>query len=221
MVARILKDAEEEKLMRESNPLLSQIYALDGDREETRRVYGEWAEDYEQDTLEGMGYVAPELVARELAELVEPEACVLDAGCGTGLAGAKLKDLGFEQIDGIDLSKRMLEVARRKQAYATLAEADLMAPLDIPDNHYDAAISVGVFTSGHVKPTALAELVRVTKPGAPLVVTVHENVWEREGYPEQLERMEEEGLLRVRAVKEAPYHKKEGYSCQLCILEVR
>lgn len=207
--------------MSESNPLLRRVYALNGDREETRRVYGEWAPAYEQDTVDGMGYVAPELVARELAGLVEPEAHVLDAGCGTGLAGAHLKSLGFEQIDGIDLSNGMLELARSKQAYSKLREADLTSRLDIPDNSYDAAISVGVFTSGHVKPSALEELARVTRPGAPIVVTVHENVWEREAYPEQLEKMEAEGLVHVRAVKEAPYHKKEGYSCQLCILEAR
>lgn len=205
--------------MSEGNPLLREVYALDGNLAQTRRVYDRWAEAYDRDTLEGMGYVAPRLVAKQLAELAGPEARVLDAGCGTGLAGTELKDLGFSRIDGVDLSGEMLEVARRKQAYDQLAEADLTASLDIPDDHYDAAISVGVFTSGHVKPEALAELARVTKAGAPIVVTVHENVWESDGYPTALESMEARGVLRVRAVKEAPYHEKEGYSCRLCVLE--
>src|SRR5690625_7992294 len=113
-----------------------------------------------------MGYVAPELVARELAGLVEPEAHVLDAGCGTGLAGAHLKSLGVEQIDGIDLSNGMLELARSKQAYSKLREADLTSRLVIPDNSYDAATAGGAGPSGHVKASALGEFARASRPRA-------------------------------------------------------
>ncbi|WP_026988704.1 class I SAM-dependent DNA methyltransferase [Fodinicurvata fenggangensis] len=206
--------------MSENNPLLRRVYALDGDKEETRRVYAEWAEQYDRDTLDGMGYVAPGLVAKELSGLVAKDAKVLDAGCGTGLAGVELKKLGFTNIDGIDLSGEMLEVAREKEAYDKLAEADMTVPLEIADDSYDAVISVGVFTSGHVKPKALDELARVTRKGGQIVVTVHEKVWEADGYPDYLEDMEKRGLVSIRAVKEAPYHRKEGYSCQICVLEV-
>lgn len=207
--------------MAEKNPLLRRVYALDGDREETRRVYGEWAEAYDRDTLDGMGYVAPGIVAKELSALVAEDAKVLDAGCGTGLVGEELKELGFKAIDGIDLSEEMLEIARRKQAYERLEPADMTQPLKIEDACYDAAVSVGVFTSGHVKPQALDELARVTRKGAPIVVTVHEKVWDAEGYPDYLDSMEKRGLVRIRAVKDSPYHGKEGYRCQLCVLESR
>ncbi|TXD32301.1 class I SAM-dependent methyltransferase, partial [Lujinxingia vulgaris] len=180
----------------ENNPLLRRVYALDGDKEETRRVYAEWAEQYDRDTLDGMGYVAPGLVARD--------AKVLDAGCGTGLAGVELKKLGFTNIDGNDLSREMLEVAGEKNAYGQLSEADLTVPLEIADDSYDAVISVGVFTSGHVKPKALDELARVTRKGGQIVVTVHEKVWEADGYPDYLEDMEMRGLVNIQAVKEAP-----------------
>lgn len=206
--------------MRENNPLLRRVYALDGDKEETRRVYAEWAEQYDRDTLDGMGYVAPGLVAKEMSGLVAKDAKVLDAGCGTGLAGVELKKLGFSNIDGIDLSGEMLEVAREKGAYDKLAEADMTVPLEIADDSYDAVISVGVFTSGHVKPKALDELARVTRKGGQIAVTVHEKVWEADGYPDYLAEMEKRGLVSIKAVKEAPYHRKEGYSCQICILEV-
>lgn len=206
--------------MSENNPLLRRVYALDGDKEETRRVYAEWAEQYDRDTLNGMGYVAPGLVAKELSGLVAMDAKILDAGCGTGLAGVELKKLGFGSIDGIDLSGEMLEVAREKEAYGELAEADMTVPLEIADDSYDAAISVGVFTSGHVKPQALDELVRVVRKGGQLVVTVHEKVWEADGYADYLDNMERRGLATIRAVKEAPYHRKEGYSCHICTLEV-
>jgi len=203
----------------ESNPLLRRVYALDGDREKTRRVYAEWAERYDDNTLDGMGYVAPALVAETLSRLVEPDRHVLDAGCGTGLVGAELKKRHFERIDGIDLSNEMLEVAREKRAYRDLSRADLTRSLDMEDDHYDATLSAGVFTSGHVKPDALDELVRVTRPGAPVVITVHEQVWEPDGYADHLADMEARGIARVDSVEEAPYHRKEGYDCRLCIIE--
>jgi len=200
------------------NPLLRRVYALAGDLDETRSVYADWARSYDTDTTEGMGYVAPGIAAAALADLVGPEARILDAGCGTGLVGEELKRRGVGEIDGIDLSEGMLEVAARKEVYRNLAVADMTRPLNIAPDTYDAAISVGVFTSGHVGPSAIADIARVVKPGAPIVLTVHENVWEKEGYGDHLEAMEAEGTLKVNGLVEAPYHRKEGYRCQLCLL---
>ena len=52
-----------------------------------------------------------------------------------------------------------------------------------------------------------------------MVVTVHEKVWEPDGYADHLKAMEKRGLVRVRAIRDAAYHEKEGYSCKLCVLE--
>ncbi|MDQ0325842.1 SAM-dependent methyltransferase [Rhodopseudomonas julia] len=200
------------------NPILKRVYALAGDRDETRNVYAAWAKDYDTDTLRGMGYVAPKLAAAALADLVDDTARVLDAGCGTGLVGEELSRHGLGAVDGIDLSPGMLEVAAEKNVYRNLDVADLTEALKIADDSYDAAISVGVFTSGHVGPEAIADLARVVKKDAPLVITVHENVWEAQAYPDALTRFEEEGHLRINDLIDAPYHEREGYRCRLCLL---
>jgi ubiquinone/menaquinone biosynthesis C-methylase UbiE len=205
--------------MEPENALLKRAYALDGDAEKIRDLYADWAESYDGDTTGGMGYVAPVLAAEALAGALGAADAVLDAGCGTGLVGRELDGRIEAAIDGIDLSPGMLEQARDKGVYRHLAEADLTARLAFPDNTYDGVVSVGVFTSGHVGPRAIDELARVARPGAPLVVTVHEKVWESEGYPEHLKGMEKRGLLRIRAVSDAAYHEKEGYRCKLCVLE--
>ncbi|MBZ8132979.1 class I SAM-dependent methyltransferase [Afifella sp. IM 167] len=200
------------------NPLLRRVYALGGDLEETRSVYADWAKSYDEDTTQGMGYVAPAIAAAALADRVGPQAHILDAGCGTGLVGEELKRRGVSRIDGIDLSEGMLDVAAGKEVYSSLSVADMTQPLDIAPDSYDAAISVGVFTSGHVGPEAIADLARVVKPQAPIVLTVHEDVWDKDGYAAHLQAMEAAGTLRINGLVEAPYHRKEGYSCRLCLL---
>ena len=205
--------------MAEENPLLQRAYSLDGDRDKTRDVYADWAESYDKDTADVFGYVAPGLAAGELAELVSFDGVVLDAGCGTGLAGEEVHKRGLMTIDGIDLSAEMLDVAAAKSIYRNLAVADMTGPLDIADNVYDGVICVGTFTSGHVGPEAIDELLRVAKAGAPVVLTVHEKVWDKDGYLGHFRRMERQGKMRVREIKESPYHEKAGYRCQICILE--
>lgn len=200
------------------NPILKKVYALDGDAQKTRQAYADWAASYDQDTLEGMGYVAPVLSAEALAQRVAANAEVLDAGCGTGLAGEELKKHGVEIVDGIDLSREMLDVAGEKSIYRNLAEADMTQPLDIPDNAYDGVLSVGVFTSGHVGPEAIGELARITRPGAPMVITVHEHVWDKHAYGDRIAGLEDSGVLSIEEIVTAPYHEKEGYTCKLCVL---
>jgi len=95
----------------------------------------------------------------------------LDIGCGTGVAGLALRHCGFVAIDGIDISPEMLQQASTKQhdgtaVYSNLIEADLTQPLAIATGTYAGAVSTGTFTHGHVGPAALAEVVRILRPGA-------------------------------------------------------
>ncbi|MBB4303484.1 putative TPR repeat methyltransferase [Rhodobium orientis] len=205
--------------MEPNNPLLKRAYELSGDPEEIRRLYADWADAYDRDTLEGMGYVAPAIAADVLAKSLCDSDRVLDAGCGTGLVGQELAKRTDADLHGIDLSADMLDAAAKKDVYSTLREADLTRPLEIADNSFDGVISVGVFTSGHVRPDALAELARVAKPGAPVVVTVHENVWDKDAYASQIEAMKAAEHIRACAITTAPYHDKENYSCKLCVME--
>lgn len=50
-------------------------------------------------------------------------------------------------------------------------------------------------------------------------MTVHEKVWEPDGYAAHLAELERHGRIRLRAINDAPYHEKEGYTCKLCLLE--
>ena len=71
----------------------------------------------------------------------------LDLGCGTGLVAEAFGD-AVEHIDGVDLSPRMLDEARRKGLYETLVEGELVAYLRRSagrDPAYDAVLAADLF----------------------------------------------------------------------------
>ncbi|BEI80835.1 hypothetical protein CcaverHIS002_0113640 [Cutaneotrichosporon cavernicola] len=121
---------------------------------ELKEIYDAWAPEYEHDLVGSLGYTAPKKAADALAAVLapSPDLKVLDAGCGTGLVGVELRKLGFNNIDGIDLSQGMLAQAAKTGAYASLTKADLSGQLAIPGDYYNATICVGTLTEGHVGP---------------------------------------------------------------------
>lgn len=182
--------------------------------EDIEAGYRAWAGDYDQDLIDGAGYVAPKQCADALGELLpDSGASVLDAGCGTGLVGVYLAEAGIDAIDGIDFSQDMLDVAAEKNCYRSLLQADLNQPLDIPSNHYGASVCVGTFTTGHVRPEALFELIRVTESGGPICFTVRDSFWKETGFQEVIDKARERGIAELVSQAEMPYIKEEGSSC--------
>jgi SAM-dependent methyltransferase len=146
--------------------------------EEVAALYDGWAESYDAEMARA-GYRHPAIGAALLARhLPRGAGPVLDAGCGTGLLGDWLAILGFAPVEGLDLSPGMLAVARRKGAYARLHTLALGGPLPFADGAFGGVISTGVFTTGHVGAEGLPELVRITRPGGAIVLTVKTTLWD-------------------------------------------
>ncbi|NGM47297.1 methyltransferase domain-containing protein [Rhodobacter sp. SGA-6-6] len=163
--------------MAEHGGALGAVYAAKS-AEEVAAAYDGWAEGYDAE-MAATGYRHPSiglaLLARHLPRGAGP---VLDAGCGTGIAGPWFGILGWPEVWGADISEGMLAVAARKGAYARLMRAVLGQPLDFPDGAFAAVISTGVFTTGHVGAEALPELVRITAKGGVIVLTVKGSLWD-------------------------------------------
>jgi len=190
-------------------------------KEELRDVYSEWADKYDHDLLNEMGYVAPVDAGRLLqAYLDDKVAHVLDAGCGTGLVGEFLYQEGYLNIEGLDYSEQMLEKAREKGVYKNLSQGDLMVRLDIAENTFDAVISVGTFTCGHVGPSALGELVRITKPGGFICFTVRDQAWEEDNYHAEMGKIEKNGLWKRLEERTEDYIQDDGSSCKVCLYQI-
>lgn len=189
--------------------------------EELIAAYAEWADSYDSDLLHDMGYVAP-LIASTLLQnyLNNPDAVILDAGCGTGLVGELLHQNGYTRIEGLDYSSHMLEKAAEKGVYTVLHQANLMKPLAMQDNGYDAVISVGTFTRGHVGPAALRELVRIARPGGYICFTVRKEAWDEDSYRIVTDELARSGAWQLREEYTADYIQQEGSQCYVCLYQV-
>ncbi len=164
--------------------------------EEQQAAYDDWALNYEAD-LCGMGYRIPAVIAAVFTRFVTKDASpILDAGCGGGIQAEPLAMIGYGPITGIDLSEGMLEVARGKGIYSELHQMMLGQRLGFEDNSFAAVISSGVITPKHAPPESFDELVRVAKPGAPIVFSLRHDSEQEPGYPAALERLEVAGAWR-------------------------
>jgi predicted TPR repeat methyltransferase len=147
-------------------------------------LYRSWAAQYDHDVFDVLGFTGTHRVADLLAEHLLGnvpgwDGPVVDLGCGTGVAGARLRELGFTTIDGIDISPEMLEIAAGRSAYRHLLVADLTDPVQMATRHggYAAAVSAGTFTTGHVGADALPAIVGLLRPGAVVAWVVAEAMW--------------------------------------------
>ena len=104
--------------------------------------------------------------------------------------GKILVSLGYENLTGIDLSRRMLDLAREKGVYRELRQMELGEPLDFSDEAFHATIAAGVFSAGHAPPESFDELVRVTEPGGYVIFSVRDDVYTSEGFEEKLEALQ-------------------------------
>jgi SAM-dependent methyltransferase len=100
---------------------------------DVREGYREWVQTYEQVVQDEM-----DLRLLEGLQTVDWSASreALDLACGTGRIGAWLKQHGVAAIDGVDVTPQMMEVARGKGIYRTLAIADVINT-GLPDAAYD------------------------------------------------------------------------------------
>src|SRR6185436_7192776 len=91
-----------------------------------KETFDRFAADFDA-TLVRLDYRAPQLVRGALElECGEPrgDLDVLDLGCGTGLCGPLIRPWA-SRLEGVDLSRAMLERASRRGGYDALHEAEL------------------------------------------------------------------------------------------------
>ena len=149
-----------------------------------------------------MGYVYHENVVGAFLDAGgSAGGAILDVGCGTGIVGVVLGDVGEKTIDGIDISAEMVDVARTKRtvfdelAYRDFYVADLTLPIDIPDDTYTGIISVGTFTHGHLPPDPLRELVRIAAPTAVCAIGINAEHYAEMGFDRVFAELTSNGLI--------------------------
>jgi predicted TPR repeat methyltransferase len=193
-----------------SNAAIDAALRLDGDPDKVRAYYDDWAQNYNLD-ISDAEYSGPVICARLLQEcLADTEARLLDAGCGTGLVGSELGALGYRSIDGFDLSDSMAEQARASGAYRQLAGGiDIMRAMQTyAPGSYDAVLSVGVFTLGHVPPEALTVLLQLVRPGGLLLISTRPHYYDQTGFQQLVDALiADQQVELIKLLRDAPYNK--------------
>jgi len=203
------KDVKSEKL--------NDVYSQNRSVEDQRKIYRDWAETYDEQTVNEFGWMGFKPAAEAFAERVtDKSSTVLDAGCGTGLSGVALLEQGFSNIHGLDLSPEMLLVAKKTGAYKTLCEADLTQPLTSGAS-FDAIFACGVFGFGPPHPEHIHHLVEVLKPGGLAMLTVNGKGWIDMDWDIKLPEVVRKHDLSLEEDLEIPYLEKEDISGKLLV----
>ena len=161
--------------------------------DEVMKYYDEWGDNdkYNKDMVD-WNYTGPKETAETFNKYEkDKDTLIFDAGCGTGLVGLELKKYSFKNFHGADLSKTLLDTVP-KDLYQKLVKVDLNKPIEVEDNFYGGVMCVGTFTFGHVKPNALDEFIRITKPGGFICFTINEGIHEEYGFDKKLEQLKNE-----------------------------
>jgi ubiquinone/menaquinone biosynthesis C-methylase UbiE len=126
----------------------------------TRQYYDQFAAWYERERHHGYHALVDRLET-ELACRYAVGGRVLEAGCGTGLILSRVAEVA-SQAYGLDLSSGML--ARAAARGLGLAQGSVTA-LPFKHDHFDLVYSFKVLAHVELIEHAVAELVRVTRPG--------------------------------------------------------
>ena len=171
----------------QKTPSLQNAYDLKSP-DDNVELYSAWAETYDNDFIEDMQYKLHFSVAEEFV-LNGGKGLILDVGAGTGALAQALLQKGKFNIEATDISEEMLKVAGSKKIYKRCFVSDLTKRIPVDDSFYDGVVSSGTFTHGHVGPSSMDELVRITKAGGLITISVNEKHWIALGFENEVEKL--------------------------------
>lgn len=185
--------------------------------DDQREIYKNWAKTYDDETLRDFGWMGFKPAAEEFTKrILDKNAKILDAGCGTGLSGVALSKQGFTNIHGRDLSPEMLEQAANVGVYASLTEVDLTNSIEVVEP-YDAIFSCGVFGFGPPHPEHLHHLINILKPQGYAIITVNGKGWVDTHWPEKLDAAIKVQNLNLEETLDIAYLENENIAGKLLI----
>jgi predicted TPR repeat methyltransferase len=140
-------------------------------------LFNQYAPKFEAALVDDLGYRGPAVLFKAVlaacAAVGKPAffGRTIDLGCGTGLA-ARAFAAFTDEIIGIDLSPRMIEIARLTGLYAELEVAEIVQGLrGKPQASADLILAADVMVYVHDMVPLLDEAARVLTPGGLLAFT--------------------------------------------------
>ena len=170
-----------------NKPSLQNAYDLKSP-DDNIKLYSVWAETYDISFIDDMQYELHFAVAEEFV-LNGGKGLILDVGAGTGAVAEALLQKAKFCIEATDISKEMLKVADSKNIYKRSFFSDLTKEIPVTNSSYDGVVSSGTFTHGHVGPSSISELVRITKPGGLITISINEKHWISLNFESEVEKL--------------------------------
>ena len=176
---------------------------------DSKLLYDEWANDYDNDLINEYGYIAPKLTVDKFKALVlKKNLRIIDVGCGTGLVGQALYENGYKNIDGYDISSEMLKIAKQFKFYKELKQIDLNdKPTNLSET-YDVLICVGSFGYGALEPIAIRHLIGLVKSGGLLFIFMNAEPFKSQNYQKHISTLETQSLWSVNSIDDYNYMSK-------------
>lgn len=173
--------------------------------QETRAHYQKWAASYEEEVAEH-GYATPGRVADALWErFPKAQEPILDFGCGTGLSGVALHQVGYRVIDGMDPTPKMLEGAAAKGVYRTLMPFEISDPAPLTVGTYTAITAIGVIGAGAAPPETFDMLMQALPNGGLLAFSFNDHTLEDPAYTGRLNEWLDMGAARLLFREHGPH----------------
>lgn len=139
-----------------------------------------FADRYDDVLVNWLEYRGPEIVSRAVSEVLgrnPPPQDVIDLGCGTGLNAKWLRKVA-RRLDGVDLSANMVEKARARGLYDSLAVDEIIHFLGAAAQRYSLAIAADVLIYfGDLAPL-FAVVATSLRPGGVFAFTVEAGIGE-------------------------------------------
>lgn len=147
-------------------------------------------------------------------DLKNPQARILDYGCGYGRTLAELSRAGYRNVVGSDFSEAMLGRARREVPHSKLIRND-GAALPIKSESIDAVLLFAVLTCipyDNDQRVLLNEVERVLHPGGLLYISdllVNSDLRNRERYERDVKKFKCYGVFELPEGVVVRHHRKE------------
>ena len=115
-------------------------------REYVENLFDGYAHNFDQSLAVDLSYDIPEVMTQLALEKHGGGSLgsILDLGCGTGLTGEKIRP-HCAKLEGIDLSRKMLEIAHSRAIYDNLEHVDIVEYLSSAELNFDYFIATDVF----------------------------------------------------------------------------
>ena len=170
-----------------TNPkkFLTEVYKYKSNKE-TQDLYEKWYMSYD-DELKSNNYSTPKRCAKALKKyLTDSNSHILDIGCGTGLSGQEILNVGFKNVDGTDFSDKMLFEAKNKNIYKGLFNLDLNSNFYNLNFNYNAIVAAGIISPHHANPSCLEKCLNILSDSGLLIFSLNDHAVENKNFMDEI-----------------------------------